>query len=118
MTDRTARPRSAVARLVPRDVLPDRGTPVPDPALCRGARKEVAHLLTELARSYATCDMDRIADAAGRLGEAGGVVGMHDLTRAAGHVAACAGRTDAAALGATVARLIRLGRLAIRRLAG
>lgn len=75
--------------------------------VCR-TLEELAMRLALLERAYAVSEMEALAEGARGLSAIAGQVGMSVLARVAGDVADCAVRADAVALGATLARLMRL----------
>jgi len=108
-----------IARLTHREGLDPDTDAVAGPGRGGAAiREEIAHRLAALSLAYGTCVIADTAMAARGLRRLGSENGLRDLTRAAQNAVDCCGRTDAAALGATVARLERLGRLTLARLGG
>lgn len=75
--------------------------------ICR-AMEELATRLALMERAHAAGELAALAKGARGLVAIAGQVGMSTLARVAGDVAACAERRDAAALGATLARLMRI----------
>ncbi len=73
------------------------------------ARDEIGHRLGRAAELYAIGSLGLLQGEARGIAESALSVGLADLTRAARHVADCAGRNDPAGLAATLARLLRLG---------
>lgn len=73
------------------------------------AGEELSLRLGRIAGHYRQGDCTALAHEARRLDPAAQIIGLPDLARSADHVARCATGTDATALAATVARLLRLG---------
>lgn len=75
--------------------------------ICR-AMEEIALRLALMERAYAAAEFAALAKAARGLAAIADPVGMAGLARVAGDVATCAERRDATALGAVLARLMRI----------
>ncbi|MCU0911195.1 MAG: hypothetical protein MUE98_07580 [Rhodobacteraceae bacterium] len=75
--------------------------------ICR-AMEELAMRLALMERAYAAAELPALAKSARGLVAIAGQVGMSALARVAADVAACADRRDMPALGATLARLMRI----------
>jgi len=108
-----------IVQLRPRDVL--RIDPEPlvrlhsalgaqgaEDMICR-ALEDIAHRLTRIEADHRACAFDRLGRGAKAIGAVAAQVGLRDLGSVAAHVSECCGCNDAAALGATVARLMRMG---------
>jgi hypothetical protein len=114
------------ARLVPRDVLrfdPEQRQryivangqePAADVTL--RTRDELAHLLHTATIAHHSCGFEELSQSARRIRRLAVQAGLPDLARAGDHVLDCIVQCDSAALGATVARLHRLGLLALAEL--
>lgn len=76
--------------------------------ICR-AMEELAMRLALMERAYAAGEFAALAKGARGLVAIADQVGMTGLVRVAGDVACCAERRDGTALGATLARLMRIG---------
>ena len=118
---------TSFARLVPRDILrfdaeqrdrflSDEGLEFLAEATLR-ARDELAHLLHTATVAHHACGFDELGQSARRIRRLSVRAGLPDLARAADHVIVCIVKYDSAALGATVARLHRLGLMALAELA-
>ena len=113
----------SVAWLVPRDRLPRDDEQLRLLVLAHGeaafqrtlseAREELAFRLATLNRAGQASDFDQVRISARRLRRVGTEMGFPTLTNAADNVLACLAHFDAAALGATLARLHRLGIMAL-----
>lgn len=114
-----ARQPAVIVPLRPRDVLridPDPlirlhsalGAQGAEDMICR-ALEDISHRLTRIEADHRACAFDRLGRGAKAIGAVAAQVGLHDLGAVAAHVAECCGRNDAVALGATVARLLRMG---------
>ncbi|NCO87716.1 MAG: hypothetical protein GW886_13905 [Rhodobacterales bacterium] len=77
------------------------------------AVEDIAHRLARIETDHRDLAFDRLERGARMVAAVAAPIGLGDLSRVSAHVAACALRNDAAALGATVARLARLGRRAM-----
>lgn len=75
--------------------------------ICR-AMEELALRLSLMERAYAAGEADALVKGARGLVAIAEQVGMSDIARVAADVAACAQRRDDPALGATIARLMRI----------
>lgn len=75
--------------------------------ICR-AMEELAMRLALMERAYSASELPALAKSARGLVAIAGQVGMSALARVAGDVAACAEARDLPALGATLARLVRI----------
>ncbi len=84
----------------------------PSMALAR-AREELAYRMARAAHAIADCDFDEVREAARQVRRIGLHLGFPALAQAADNVIDCLERADAAALSATVARLHRLGGMAL-----
>lgn len=117
---------ASFARLVPKDVLrfdPDQRdrhlqslSSEPPAEVTARTRDELAHLLHTASVAHHACGFDELSQSARRIKRLAVQAGMPDLARAADHVLDCIVQTDSAALGATSARLHRLGLLALAEL--
>lgn len=76
-------------------------------------REELAGLLHTATMAHNVCGIDELGMASRRIRRMAVQGGLPDLARAADHVLDCIVQEDSAALGATVARLHRLGLLAL-----
>lgn len=74
------------------------------------AIEDISHRLSRIEADHHACAFDRLERGTRMVAAVSAPIGLGDLSRIAAHVADCIARSDAAALGATVARLIRLGR--------
>jgi hypothetical protein len=83
------------------------GRPQAEEIICR-AMEELATRLALLERAHAAADYPALARGARGVVAIAGQVGMSTLARVAGDVALCAERRDPPALGATLARLMRI----------
>ncbi len=112
-----------VARLVPRDQLArddeqrlrlyaiqSGGSPS---VVIAQWREELAHRLALATKAVSTCDFDEVETSARRLRRIGLDLGFPTLAAAADNVLDSLIQADGAAIGATVARLQRLGVLAL-----
>lgn len=118
------RPTTArIAHLTPREVM--RIDPEPlarlhaalgpqgaEDVVCR-ALEDISHRLRRLSEDHGSGDMDRIARGARSIAAVSAQIGLRDLALVAGHVLDCAGRDEAGALAATLARLFRVGKRAV-----
>jgi len=112
-------PPAIIAQLRPRDVV----RIDPDPLIrlhsalgAQGAEdmigralEDISHRLTRIEADHRACAFDRLGRGAKAIGAVAAQVGLRDLGAVATHVVECCGHNDAAALGATVARLMRMG---------
>lgn len=112
-----------LSRLVPRDELrldieqrnrhvQYHSADVPADVTAR-AREELAGLLHTATMAHNSHGIDELGMAARRVRRMAVQTGLPDLARAADHVLDCIVQSDSAALAATVARLHRLGLLAL-----
>lgn len=118
---------ASFSRLVPRDVLRfdvaqrDRFLSAdslePPADVTSRARDELAHLLHTATVAHHACGFDELSQSARRIRRLSVQAGLPDLARSADHVIDCIVKYDSAALGATVARLHRLGLMALAELA-
>ena len=76
--------------------------------VCR-AMEELAVRLTDLQRFHAKGEFEALGRSGRMLAKVAEQIGMTSLARVATSVCDCAGRRDHAALGATMARLVRIG---------
>jgi hypothetical protein len=79
-----------------------------DNVICR-AMEELAVRLNDMPKMKREGDLPRLAKTARSLVGIADQIGMSSLARVAGDVAHCANNNDHAALGATLARLQRIG---------
>ena len=82
------------------------------------ARDELGHLLHTATVAHHTCGFEELGESARRIRRLAVQAGLPDLARAADHVLDCIVQYDGAALGATVARLHRLGLMALAEFGG
>lgn len=119
--------RGRVAWLVPKDRLPrdeEQRQRIADQAGrheaadVRAAREELAFRLSTVSLAAAACDFGEVQVCAHRLRRIGLAMGFPTLAHAADNVIDCLDSFDSAALGAVVARLHRLGVMALGVLSG
>jgi hypothetical protein len=118
-TGAKSRFRATVAYLAPRDTLrfdpdplarlyaeagPDRAEDI----VCR-VLEEISYRLRGINAAHLGCEFDRLGREARGIAAVAKTIGLIDLAAAATHVHDCSKRVDATALGATVARLLRIG---------
>ncbi len=118
------RPASELARLVPRDVLRLDADQRARHLMTFGGeasaevmahtREELGHRLHTATVAHNGSAKDELANAARRIRRLAVRAGFPDLARAADSVLDCIVQEDDAALGATVARMHRLGILVLR----
>jgi len=123
MTPLPHAPPDRIARLIPGDVLRVDAEPLlrlraiegPQVAADRvaRAREELAYRLARVAVHHRACAFDDLSADLRAISTAALPIGLTDLCMVAGHVLDCTARGDAAGLGATLARLIRLGEQAL-----
>jgi hypothetical protein len=82
------------------------------------AHAELAHQVQAVSMAHADCDLQAMTGAVRRIRRLAVDVGLPEMRRAADHVLDCLGQSDATALAATVARLVRLGDLALSQVGG
>ncbi len=80
--------------------------------VCR-ALEDISHRLRRLVEDHAQGAPDKVARGARSIAAVAAQIGLRDLSVVAGHVLDCNGRDDPAALGATLARLFRVGKRAV-----
>jgi hypothetical protein len=112
------RARPGVTALVPGDVLHVDAEPLIRLRETEGsvataervaiAREAIAFRMSNLGALHRAHDLVRLAREVDLIAAAAAPIGLTDLTVVAGHVRDCLNRSDPAALGATLARLIRL----------
>lgn len=82
------------------------------------AHDELAHQVQAVCIAHACCDLEGMASAVRRMRRLSLDVGLPEMRRAADHVLDCLAQPDATALAATVARLVRIGELAVSEVGG
>lgn len=90
----------------------------PPAVITARARDELAHLLHAATLAHNACGFDELTQSARRIRRLAVQAGLPDLARVADHVVDCIVQCDSAALGATAARLHRLGLLALQEMRG
>jgi len=81
-------------------------------------RDELALVLNAARVAHVTCGFDALTASARRIRRLAVQCGLPGLARVADHVVDCVNQCDSAALGAVVARLHRLGALALDQMTG
>jgi len=112
-----------IARLIPPDVLRVDAEPLLRMRAVEGAqvaadriaraREELAYRLARVGVHHRACAFDDLAADLRAIAVLAQPIGLTDLCLVTGHVMDCAARGDAAGMGATLARLGRLGEQAL-----